>query len=66
MKVKDLIEVLLDCDKELDVVNSEYEDVYVVMEQTVHTIKESEKGATANSGKHTARHVVLQFNGEVC
>ena len=57
MKVKDLIEVLLDCDKELDVVNSDYEDVYVVKEETV---------LRANDGnKTTARHVILEFNGEL-
>lgn len=57
MKVKDLIEILLDCDKELDVVNANYEDVYVVKEETVHHAKEG--------GKTSARHVILEFNGEL-
>ena len=63
MKVKDLIDLLLDCDKELDVVNCRYEDTTVVKEETVHTIREGGKG-TVNGGKKVSRHVILEFSGE--
>ena len=59
MKVKDLIEILLDCDKELDVVNRHYEDVYVVKEETVRHTRD-------NGDKTSASHVILEFSGEVC
>lgn len=57
MKVKDLIEILLDCDQQLDVVNSHYNDVYVVKEETVHH-------ARNNGEKTAASHVILEFTGE--
>lgn len=56
MKVKDLITLLLDCDPELEVVNTDYEDVYVVKEESVHSIRDGEK--------HTGNHVILEFSGE--
>ena len=56
MKVKDLIDLLLDCDKELDVVSSNYEDIYYVKEETVHNMRDGNKNST--------RHVILEFNGE--
>ena len=57
MKVKELIDLLLECDKDLDVVNPNYEDVYVVKEETVHHASEG--------NKTSARHVILEFNGEI-
>lgn len=63
MKVKDLIDLLLDCDKELDVVNYQYADMSVVKEETIHTIREDGKG-TVNGGKKSTRHVILEFDAE--
>jgi hypothetical protein len=63
MKVKELIDLLLDCDKELDVVNYRYEDSVTVKEETVHTFREDGKGAV-NGGKKTSRHVILEFAAE--
>jgi hypothetical protein len=54
MKVKDLIEILLDCDQQLDVVNSHYEDVYSVKEETVRNVR-------GNGEKTAASHVILEF-----
>ena len=56
MKVKELIELLLDCDKDLDVVNFQYEDCYTVKEETGHTNRDGNKNST--------RHVILEFNAE--
>ena len=56
MKVKDLIDLLLDCDKELDVVNFLYEDSCTVKEETVHTNRDGKKSST--------RHVILEFSAE--
>ena len=56
MKVKELIDLLLDCDKELDVVNYHYEDSTTVKEETVHSV--------GRDGKHTTRHVIIEFTGE--
>lgn len=56
MKVKELIDLLLDCDKDLDVVNFRYEDNVTVKEETVHSSRDGEKRAT--------RHVILEFSGE--
>lgn len=63
MKVKELIDLLLDCDKELDVVNYQYADMRVVKEETVHTYREDGKGAV-NGGKNSTRHVILEFSAE--
>lgn len=63
MKVKELIDLLLDCDKDLDVVNYRYEDSTTVKEETVHTIRDDGKGSV-NGGKKTSRHVILEFSGE--
>lgn len=56
MKVKELIDLLLDCDKELDVVNYQYEDSNTVKEEIVHSCREGKKTAT--------RHVILEFSAE--
>ena len=56
MKVKELIDLLLDCDKDLDVVNFQYEDSTTVKEETVHSSRDGEKRCT--------RHVILEFTGE--
>lgn len=56
MKVKDLIDLLLECDKDLDVVNFRYEDSTTVKEETVHTARDGEK--------HSTRHVILEFAAE--
>ena len=56
MKVKELIDLLLDCDKDLDVVNSNYEDICVVKEETVHSSRDGNKQSTC--------HVILEFDVE--
>lgn len=56
MKVKELIDLLLDCDKELDVVNFQYEDSCTVKEEVVHTSRDGKKNST--------RHVILEFSAE--
>ena len=56
MKVKELIDLLLDCDKDLDVVNFQYEDSVTVKEETVHTSRDGNKNST--------RHVILEFSAE--
>lgn len=56
MKVKELIDLLLDCDKDLDVVNFLYEDSVTVKEETVHTSRDGNKNST--------RHVILEFSAE--
>jgi len=56
MKVKELIDLLLDCDKELDVVNYQYEDSCTVKEEVVHNIR--------NGSKNSTRHVILEFSAE--
>jgi hypothetical protein len=56
MKVKELIDLLLECDKDLDVVNYRYEDSTTVKEETVHNSR--------NGEKHCNRHVILEFSGE--
>ena len=56
MKVKDLIDLLLECDKELDVVNYQYMDSTTVKEETVHSTHDGEK--------HSTRHVILEFSAE--
>ena len=63
MKVKDLIELLLDCDKELDVIDANYMDLCVVKEETVHSFKEDSKGAV-NGGKQSTKHLILEFSCE--
>lgn len=54
MKVKELIDLLLDCDKELDVVNYNYEDSTTVREESVHGVR--------NGSKYSNRHVILEFD----
>ncbi len=54
MKVKELIDLLLDCDKELDVVNYNYEDSSTVREEAVHGVR--------NGAKYSNRHVILEFD----
>lgn len=56
MKVRELIDLLLECDKDLDVVNFQYEDSTTVKEETVHSSRDGEK--------HSTRHVILEFTGE--
>lgn len=56
MKVKELIDLLLDCDKELDVVNYQYEDSCTVKEEVVHNMR--------NGTKSSTRHVILEFSAE--
>lgn len=56
MKVKELIDLLLDCDKELDVVNYQYVDTTTVKEETVHSCRDGNKSST--------RHVILEFDAE--
>lgn len=56
MKVKELIDLLLECDKELDVVDYHYNDSTTVKEETVHNIR--------NGDKRSTRHVILEFSGE--
>lgn len=56
MTVKDLIDILTDCDPDLDVVNSNYEDVVLVREETVRTVRDGKKNATT--------HLILEFSGE--
>ena len=58
MKVKELIDLLLDCDKDLEVVSPRYEDCYSVKEETVHSIRN-------NGEKTSSSHVILEFTGEV-
>lgn len=56
MKVKELIDLLLDCDKELDVINYQYSDCHVVKEEAVHSMRDG--------NKTKARHVILEFDAE--
>lgn len=56
MKVKELIDLLLDCDKELDVVNYHYNDSCTVKEEVVHNMRDGVKSST--------RHVILEFDAE--
>ena len=56
MKVKELIDLLLECDKDLDVINFQYEDCHTVKEEVVHTSRDGEKRST--------RHVILEFDAE--
>ncbi len=56
MKVKELIDLLLECDKDLDVVNYQYEDSCTVKEEIVHTNRDGQKNST--------RHVILEFSAE--
>ena len=56
MKVKELIDLLLECDKDLDVVNYRYADSSTVKEEVVHTSRDGEKRST--------RHVILEFSAE--
>jgi hypothetical protein len=53
MKVKELIDLLLDCDKELDVVNYLYEDSCTVKEEVIHSNRDGKKNST--------RHVIIEF-----
>ena len=53
MKVKELIDLLLDCDKDLDVVNADYDDVIVVKEESVHGVRDGVKATT--------KHVIIEF-----
>lgn len=57
MKVKELIDLLLDCDQDLDVVNPHYEDCYSIKEETVRHVR-------SNGNKTAASHVILEFSGE--
>ena len=56
MKVKELIDLLLECDKELDVVDYHYNDSTTLKEETVHNFRSGEKRST--------RHVILEFGCE--
>ena len=57
MKVKELIELLLDCDKEMDIVNQHYGDCVSVKEETIRNIRN-------NGEKTSASHVILEFGGD--
>lgn len=54
MKVKELIDLLLDCDKELEVVNYHYQDSSTVREESIHSMR--------NGAKYSNRHVILEFD----
>lgn len=56
MKVKELIDLLLECDKDLEVVNYHYQDSTTLREEIIHTHR--------NNEKHCTRHVILEFIGE--
>jgi hypothetical protein len=54
MKIRELIEILQDCcDQDADVVNADYEDIYVVKEETTHGFR--------NGTKHSTKHIILEF-----
>lgn len=47
MKVKELIELLVDCDGNLDVVTPDYQDVVAVKEEKVVTFRNGVKNSTS-------------------
>ena len=51
MKVKELIELLMECDKDLDIVTPDYQDVVSVKEEKVVTFR--------NNAKNCAKQVIL-------
>ncbi len=51
MKVKELIELLMECDKDLDIVTPDYQDIVSVKEEKVVTIR--------NDVKNSAQQVIL-------
>lgn len=56
MKVKELMEILVDCDKDLDIVNSDFQDLSVVKEETIHNHR--------NGNKSSNRHLILEYDVE--
>jgi hypothetical protein len=46
MKVKELIELLVECDNELDIVTPDYQDVISVKEEKVVTFRNGVKNST--------------------
>ena len=54
MTVKELIDVLSDCDPDLDVLNRNYDNLVLVREETVRTVRDGKKNATAS--------LILEFN----
>lgn len=56
MKVKELIEVLMECDKDLDVVDRNYRDVITVKEEKVLTHR--------NGDKNSTKHVIVEYEAE--
>ena len=51
MKVKELIELLMECDKDLDIVTPDYQDVISVKEEKVVTFR--------NEVKNCSQQVIL-------
>lgn len=56
MKVKDLVELLLECDGSLDIVTPDYQDVISVKEEKVVTFR--------NDTKHCTKQVILGLDKE--
>ena len=46
MKVKELIELLMECDKDLDIVTPDYQDIVSVKEEKVVTFRNETKNST--------------------
>lgn len=46
MKVKELIELLMECDKDLDIVTPDYQDIISVKEEKVVTFRNDTKSST--------------------
>lgn len=47
MKVKELIELLMECDKDLDIVTPDYQDIISVKEEKVVTFRNEIKNSTS-------------------
>lgn len=46
MKVKELIELLMECDNDLDIVTPDYQDIVSVKEEKVVTFRNETKNST--------------------
>lgn len=56
MKVKELIELLMECDKDLDIVTPDYQDIVSVKEEKVVTMR--------NGNKNSAQQVILGLSND--
>ena len=56
MKVKELIELLMECDKDLDIVTPDYQDIISVKEEKVVTMR--------NGNKNAAQQVILGLSND--